>query len=310
MEDVIEQKGIFVFRTSHRIFYNTKQPVPIKEVIIALQGLDGLLRAVPQLVESLVEVKIERGEFHIQSLESGSLIEDIAVAFFFKDKAGLEAFVAKMGGNKAVKATVITAIIAAVLAYGLHLATAKSPAPNITATNNVIINIGAGELGMTPEAFSAIVRTAVGDKKGIAESALKFIGPARADPGSSVTLDNAVEGQRMSTPIEISAVAIAEAPKRIELAPNERIEEYRSARLLIRAANLDSKKSGWAGKLANRDERLPIELDPAVSEADIFGRTEIVVDAALVFKEKGKSRELSPARIYVRTVIKDELASR
>lgn len=310
MEDVIEQDGVFVFRTSHRIVYNTKQPVPIKEVILALQGLDGLLRAVPKLVEGFTGVEIERGEFHIQSLESGSLIEDIAVAFFFKDKAGLDAFVTKMGANKAVKATVITAIIAALVAYGLHLATAKNPAPNITATNNVIINIGAGEVGMTPEAFTAVVKSAVGDKKGVAENALKFIGPARADPGSSVTLDSAVQGQQASVPIEISSAAIAEAPKRIELASNERVEEYKSAKLYIRATNLDSKKIGWAGKLANRDDRLPIELDPAVSEADIFGRTEVVVDAALVFKEKGKSRELSPARIYVRKVIKDVLASR
>jgi hypothetical protein len=47
---------------------------------------------------------------------------------------------------------------------------------------------------------------------------------------------------------------------------------------------------------------LPIELDPSVFEADIFGKTEVDVAAALIYKEKVKSRELKPSRIYVRRV--------
>jgi hypothetical protein len=298
MDEVIERDGFFVFQTAHRIVYNTEKPVPIKEMIIALQGLEGLLKSVPKLVEALTGVEIERGEYHIKSLESGSLVEDIIVAFFFKDKATLEAFVAKIGGNKTVKAVVVTAALAALAGYGLHLATSSKPGPNITATNNVIINIGAGEVSLTPAAFESIVRTAVGDKKDVAVNALKFVSPARADPNSSVTF-----GDASDTKIVIPAAAVAESPAKIELGKNERVEEYKAVSLNIRATNLDSRKAGWAGKLGNREDRLPIELDPAVDESEVFGRSSIVVDAALVFREIGKGRELKPARIYVRRIV-------
>lgn len=167
--------------------------------------------------------------------------------------------------------------------------------------NSVIIQNGAGALNIDPKVFeAAIVAAASGNKKAIAESALKATSPVRADPGSSMAISGplAVDGPAIVIPY----AAVAEAPARIELEPNERVEEYKGAELTVRATNLDSRKQGWAGKLGTREERLPIELDPSVSETELFGRERVKVDAALVFKEKGHSRELKPARIYVRKV--------
>lgn len=293
----------YVYETTHRIYYNTTKPVPIKEVILALQGLEGVLKLVPKAVSTLTGIEIEGSEFLIQSIESGSLIEDVAIQFFFKDKANFEAFVVKMGQNKIVKTTVITAIIAGVIGYGLSQAMGTKPAPGITATNSVIIQNGAGTLNITPEAFAAGIKSAVTDKKGAAEGALKMLGPARAQPGSSVFLGGDAAKPDVYSEFEIPPNVVAEAPARIELAANERLEEFKNVKLAIRAANLDSKKNGWAGRLALREERLPIELDPAVQESEIFGRQEVMVNAALVYKEKGPSRELKPARIYVRQVL-------
>lgn len=292
------EEALYVYQVTHRIVYNTKNPVPIKEVIIALQGLEGLLRPVPAILSTLTGVEIAGGEFLIQSLETGSLIEDVIVKFFFKDKEKLDAFVERLGESKIMKGAVIAAVLAALAGYGLHWAAGLKPTPTIQATNSVIIQNGAGVLNIEPAAFKAALdAAAVGNKKGLAESALKLTAPVRSDPDSSITFGTDAAQQT------IQYAAIVEAPAKIELEANERIEEYKNTRLVIRATNLDSKKNGWAGKLAQREERLPIELDPSVSEAEIFGRQEIWVDAALVFKEKGRSRELKPARIYVRRVI-------
>jgi hypothetical protein len=92
-----EQEGLFVYEASHRITYNTKKAVPISEVIIALQGLQGMLSSVPAVVTGLTGIEIERSAFNLQAIESGSLIEDIFVQFFFKDRAALDAFIAKAG---------------------------------------------------------------------------------------------------------------------------------------------------------------------------------------------------------------------
>lgn len=287
------EKPEYVFQISHRVYYNTKKPLPIKEVVLALQGLEGLLKPLPLVLGKLTGIDVDGAEFLIEHIESGSLVEDIAIRFFFKDRSNLDAFIDKISENKTVKSLVITSAIAGLLGYGLHIAMADKPAPAITATNSVIIQNGAGSLNISNEAFAAALADAVRDKKGIAESALKLIGPARMDPQSSIEFN----GQ-----ISIPPVAIAEAPRKIELEANERLEEHVNTVLTIRATNLDSKKSGWAGRLGNRDDRLPIELDPAVRQEDIFGRSTVLVDAALIFKEKGRSRELKPNRIYVRRI--------
>lgn len=295
--------SFFVLEAVHRIHYNTSKPVPIKEVIIALQGLDGLLKALPQVVANATGVEVLGGEFLIRSIETGSVVEDIVVKLMFGDQAKLDAFIARIRGNKPMRVTLIAAAIAGLVAYGVSQAVgSKQPTTSISATNSVIIQNGAGVVNITPEAFQSAISGAVKDKKALAESALKFIGPARADPGSTISFDPDRSG--LSHPaIELPASFVKEAPARIELEPNERYEEFALTELIVRATNLDSKKAGWAGRLAHREERLPIELDPAIDERALFGRDKVKVSAALIFKERGRSRELKPARIYVRKVL-------
>lgn len=291
----------YVYESTQRLIYNTRKPVPIRDVIIALQGLEGLLRPVPLVLSTLTGVEIEGSEFLIHSLETGSLIEDIVVRFFFKDRAKLDAFIDRLAEKKGMKTVAIAAIVSGLVGYGLHVASGNKPAPTITATNSVIFQNGAGVLNVSPEAFQGAIAAAVaGDKKRVAESALKLAAPVRADPQSSVSfgVPQAVAAPALSIPW----AAVTEAPARIELEPNERVEEYKNTELIVRATDLDNRTRGWAGRLGTREERLPIELDPSVAEAELFGRTSVRVDAALVFREKGRSRELKPARIYVRKV--------
>lgn len=293
----------WVFEATYRVYYNTQTPVPIKEIVASLQGLEGLLQCVPKALSNLTGIEIDGSEFLVQTIESGSLIEDFLLRFFFKDKESFEAFAQKLGENKKMRAAVIAAIVAGAVGYGLHWAAtaSKQPTPSITATNSVIIQNGAGTLNISPEAFQEKLLAALSDKKAVATSAIKTVSPSRNDPRSTIRFgaqeDAATDG------LEIPASAIAEAPTKLVLEPNERIEKYTNSVLHLRAMNLDSNTKGWAGKLSNREERLPIELDPAVSASDIFGRDSVQVDADLVFLEDGRSRELKPKRIYVRRVI-------
>ena len=293
----------WVFEASYRVYYNTKNPVPIREIVSSLQGLEGLLQCVPQALSNLTGIQIDSSEFLVQTIESGSLIEDFLLRFFFKDKESFEAFAQKLGENKKMRAAVIAAIVAGAIGYGLHWAAtaSKQPTPSITATNSVIIQNGAGVLNISPEVFQEKLLAALSDKKAVAASAIKTISPNRSDPKSTIRLgspeDAAVAG------LEIPASAIAEAPTKLVLEPNERIEKYTNTVLHLRAMNLDSSTKGWAGKLSNREERLPIELDPAVSVSEIFGRDSVRVDADLVFLEDSRSKELKPKRIYVRRVL-------
>jgi hypothetical protein len=299
------QPELFTLEVTDWVVYNTSKSVPIREAIIALQGLEGLLKPVPAVLSALTGVEIDGAEFVIQSLESGSLIEHIAVKFFFKSQAELDAVLEKLGDKKGMKALVIASVVGGLAGYGLHAATAgtKTAPAAIQATNSVIIQNGAGVLNVTPEAFqAAIAGTVAGAKKKVAESSLKFTAPVRADCGSVVAFGVHDSAQANGSMLAIPYAAVAEAPPRIELEANSRIERYTRVPLAIRAADLDNKKRGWAGRLGVREERLPIELDPEVSEAEMFGRETVRVDADLIFQERGKSHELRPTRIYVRKV--------
>lgn len=293
----------WVFEASYRVYYNTKNPVPIKEIIASLQGLEGLLQCVPQALTNLTGIEIDGSEFLVQTIKSGSLVDDFLLRFFFKDKESFEAFAQKLGENKKMRVAVIAAIVAGAVGYGLHWAAtaSKQPTPSITATNSVIIQNGAGTLNMSPEVYQEKLLAALSDKKSVAASAIKAVAPNRNDPQSTIRFgaleDAATNG------LEIPASAIAEAPTKLILEPNERIEKYTNAVLHLRAMDLDNKTKGWAGKLANREERLLIQLDPNVSASEIFGRESVRVDADLVYMESGRSRELKPKRIYVRRVI-------
>jgi hypothetical protein len=199
-----------------------------------------------------------------------------------------------------VKGTVVAVAIAGVVGYGLHWATngQGKAAPNISANNITIITVGAGEVQMTPETFKAVVAAAVGSKKDAAQDAIKFLAPSRGDTSSTVVINSGEGGPKF----EIPAAAIAETPKKLDFAKNERFEELTQVEVLIRATDLDSKKTGWAGRIDGRTERVKIELDPTVSESEMFGKTRVLADATLIFAPRGKGAKLTPAKIYIRKI--------
>ncbi len=302
LPDTQKEPKQWVYEASYQVYYNTKHPAPIKEIISSLQGLETLLQCVPRALTSLTGVEIDGTEFLVQTIEAGSLFERFIVKFFFKDEASFDEFAEKLGENKVVKGAVVGAIVAAALVYGLNWAatSAKQTTASITATNSVIIQNGAGVLNITPEAFEAMMLKAIDDKKAVAEGAIKAVAPNRTDKASTLRIGAVEDGVTGS--VEIPAASIAEAPLKLVLEPNERIEKYSNAVLHLRAMNLDSKTTGWAGKLAQREERLTIQLAPSVSESELFGRESVRVDADLIFTESGRSKELKPKRIYVNKV--------
>ena len=287
----------FVYTATHRLYYDTKQPVPIADIIEGLQGLERILAELPKVLGGVTKVPIKRSEIFVEKIESGSLIEDVVVKLFFKDQEGLNKFLDRIHEKPMVKNLLIGAVITGVALYGVTLAAnaLKAPAPNIQANNNTIINIGAAEAKMTPEQLAAIIEAAVSDKKELAKSAVKLLKPARNDPEASIRLDD-------SDVLVVTPSAIRETPKKVEIDKQRKLEELHGVEVQIRATDLDSKKSGWAGVIDGKTNRVKIELDPVVNEADIYGRKSIVADVTLVYKLGRDGAEMVPDMIFVRKI--------
>lgn len=290
----------YVYSAVHKIHYNTKNPVPLSEVIVALEALQGLLRDVPAVIEGITGADVLRSEFFIERIETGSLIEDVLVKLFFKDEADFEAFMGKIRENGVIRNTIVGVVIGGLVMYGAMsvLGASKASAPNITANNNTIINIGAGEVKMTPEQFQSIIENAVTDKKRNAQNAVKFLAPARQDAESSVSIG----GAEVSGNVVITPAAIAEAPQRVDSIKNQKIEEVGAATVQIRASDLDSKKNGWAGKIEGRTNRVKIVLDPVIDESELFGKQSITADVTIIHTMKSGANELAPSTIVIRKI--------
>lgn len=288
------------FTASHTVYYNTREPIPLSEVIAALQALEKLLHDVPKVVAGVTKTEIIRSEIFIEKIESGSLLEKVAIKMFFKDEAELDKFLDKIREeNGVLRTTIIAAALGGIVTAGVMWAagTMNSAVPNITANNNTIINIGAGEVNMTAEEFRAIVETAVSDKKEVAKNAVKFLAPAKRETGSSIVI-----GGDDSAAVQIAPEAIFEAPTKIDIPVDKRIEDVNAIDVHIRASDLDSKKSGWAGLIEGRTARVKIELDPVVNEAELFGKTKVKADVTLIYTLQRKSNELTPSTIFIRRI--------
>ncbi|QJW83215.1 hypothetical protein HK414_22565 [Ramlibacter terrae] len=55
-------------------------------------------------------------------------------------------------------------------------------------------------------------------------------------------------------------------------------------------------------KREGRTERVKIELDPKVSEVEIYGKSKVVADVTIVSEPRGKGAELRPVKIFIRKI--------
>lgn len=296
----------FVFETTHRLYYSTEHAVPVGDIAKALIALEKIILSSEKAFEGVTAVDIDKIEVLISKLESGSLIEDIVIKFVFKDQAGLDAFIAKvrsktLENGMVGKSLVVGAVLATIVGTGAYYAASQGKGANqttITANNNVIINIGAGEVGMTPEAFKAVVETAITDKKALAENSVQLFKPARVDRNASLTFDN-------NDSVRFSPEVIAATPTAVKMEKPDFTKDHSNLLVQIRATDLDHHKTGWAGILPGViDERISFKLAENVKPADL-NHFQVRADVTVFFKRKnrGSGSEMVPDYVLIRNVI-------
>lgn len=290
---------------SHEIYFSTRNEVPIADVVASLQAFERIIKQLPQVLTGLTGAEIDDVQVFVEELESGSLFEKYIIKLFFKDDQELDKFLAsireKLKGKPMTRNVLIGAVIAALVGYGLYVGAqvVRSPeaAKTIQANNNVIINIGAGEVDITPEQFTAIVQAAVRDKKALARDSVKFMAPARTDKESQVTFDD-------NDQLVLTKETVLAAPSSIDVPKDQHEEALPDVDLHIRATNLDSPTKGWAGLIPGLiDRRIPIELADGVDPKQVASRFKVRADVTVVYELKGKAKKLTPVRIIVNQVV-------
>lgn len=290
-----------VLEASHEIYFSTKNEIPIADVVTSLLAFERIIKQSPQVLSALTGAEIDHIEVFVEELHSGSLDAKYLLKLFFKDEEELEKFLGsireKLKEHPVVRNTLLTAVIAGMVGYGLFAAAkiVNSPeaAATIQANNNVVINIGAGEVNMTPEQFTAVVHAAIRDKKALAKDSVRFMAPARTDKESQVVFDGHEQ-------IVIPKETVQVAPSSVDVARDQIEDRLPDVDLHIRATNLDSKTSGWGGLIPGVvDRRIPIELAEDIDPKDVAGKFKLRADVIVVYEPKGKAKKLAPVKILV-----------
>jgi hypothetical protein len=262
---------------NHEIFYSTENPVPAEEIAEALLALSRVVQRAPALLRNLVPgISAPKVQLLVDRLESGSLTETFVVKFFFGTQKKMdraikrcrEALGVDLTSNGGIARTVIWGLVI----FGAYYAITHSsnPAkPTVEISHNTIINIGAREIGMTPEALVKIIEATVQNKNQLASDAVKIIKPAKADRNAEIVLDGSDE-------LKISRQTIAEVPAEFTPDKSEDSKTVQDLEIRLRAVDLDSTEHGWAAVVVHfSPRRLPLELGPGLNPDDLFGKKTI-----------------------------------
>lgn len=290
---------------TENIYYSTKDPVSIKDVIASLQGWEAIVKQSEGVLQELTGASILDISVHVERLEAGSLYEDIVIKLIFGSQDELDKFLAsahaKLGNGK-MRNALVGAVVAGLVGYGLVLAS-KAMAPNNTshfeANNNVIINIGAGEANITPEHLQAVIESTVTNKKTLAKSSIKTLAPARSDEDATM-----VVGTGGGT-VTIPAETIRKAPTEVVFTAETYAQDHFDVDVEIRALDLDNAEKGWAAVIPGLiDRRVSVVLGPNVKPADFAGKFAVRADISITYKLKSTDKKYQPVEIFIKEIIK------
>lgn len=306
---------------NHEITFQGANSLTIQDIADSLVANEQVILHVGKVLEELFEgLTVEKVSVQFRSVSVNSPLKEtllIAIVSAFqpqinevtkqivKDITGIE-----MSDGYAA---IVTVLFFVVLIYGIDWAYKRFKAPKddgkrgetpslaITGSYNSVLQIGGNLIGLPPSKIAEAVEAAIKPqhKDGLAKRALKFIRPAKSNPGASI------EGGGVVFPAE----AIADAPSDADMEMADDVEDqtpYQNCRIEIHATDRDSKKSGWAAHLPGiYEKRIKMQLYPTIDPKELFGKTSVRADVILTSKRLDTG-EWQPYLVHVLKVNADD----
>lgn len=290
---------------TENIYYSTKEPASIKDVITSLQGWESIAKQSEGVLKELTGANILDISVHVSRLEAGSLYEDIVIKLLFGSQEEMDKFLANAHakiGNGKMRNALVGAVIVGLVGYGLVLAT-KAMAPNNTshfeANNNTIINIGAGEANISPDRLQSIIESTVTNKKALAKGSVKTLAPARNDDNATMVIGTG--GGSVTIPAE----TIKKAPTEVVFTPQSYAQDYLDVDVEIRALDLDNPEKGWAAVIPGLvDRRVNMVLGPNVKPSDFTGKFAVRADITITYVLRATDNKYQPKEVFIKEIIK------
>lgn len=299
------------------VFYNTKQQIPIDDVIKSLQAYKELVGFLPKTIHKLLDIEVESIDVYVDDIQSGSLKSWMLLALNFKDEEELKKWVQQ---KPMARYALLSLLIAGLVSYGMvqlqPLLSSSSPVNNtnssdngsltVIGNNNVIIQTTADLTDKTKHdvetAISEATHTA---RKKLAENAIKFIQPAKRDKDASVYLydHSKLDNTKASSLIqhaELPKEFIAAAPEYYE--PVKQIDhiDMESAEVTLHAKDKDNGDKGWLGSVDGIDgSRIKLEFIDDIDHAQYFNKSRLKARVQIEYRYDSRANQMKPKRITI-----------
>lgn len=287
---------VLTMSVDHKIYYSNKGKVPIKDVVKGLLAAEKLLVELKPAIRAVFpDVDIEEINIYLDKLEAGSIVEDLIIDLVFGGEKEYEKFREKLksfrgnvvGKNDDVEQDTMKQLIglflAAAIGSGITWAITSQDAvipPSVETYNNNIINIslGDGDNALTGQNIVDIV-SANTDKKAIAQSAVKFVSPAKEDPEATVSINDRDN-------LTLKPEFIKDTPKSYT-APvqDEEIKIYSDVAVFIVASDSRNRRKGWTGTVTGIIEgTTKLTLAEDLEPSELHGNLNIRADISVIKK--------------------------
>ncbi len=298
-----------VFKHSGRY---TSDAFTIEEVIASLSAQKSLLEeSVNFLAELDPDFTLDKVTVRVDSLETGSLIWDLAVEVYGQYQTQIEERVAgsleemfgvdipeQYEGLVTLGALAVTYVVAR-YAYE-RVARSKgdksSAAPVITGDNNVVIQQISSVVGQDPQFIEKALERSLPPKKRkqLIPKVADFLRPAKKDRTAKIELENAPD---------IGPPMLSEFPSDADLknVDDSTIIDLEGARIDIRGTDRDKINTGWGAVILNDDrftKRMPMDLYPTVNPEDLAKHQEVTANLAIEC-ERRPDNSLKSKRIHL-----------
>lgn len=260
----------------------------LQDVVDSLQGFDAIVKRFPKILPDLIGVPVVSVSVDVKDVRIGSLYDDLIVKFMFGGQEQMDLFIHQMHEkfmtHKAVPYLVFFALLIAggVTAYKVISPSEKPMEPVINSNNVTIINMISADVGKDAETVKAIIERAVphSDSIKLAKDSYKIFNAF----GDSKTLKFS-EFQNYSLPDDV----VRSFPEKSKVESVEDIREFKNVEVQIRAADMDSVKTGWAAKIPSvLDRRIKVKVNGFVNVSKIRIGANVRADIVVVYKSDGE----------------------
>lgn len=314
----------------HDVYYGTKEPLAIKDVIESLVGMDRIASSfLADAYSALLGVEILSVEAKVQGFEDGSFLQRFLLILTFGSEQGMDDFALKLRSLVAetykslpgerypvFKGVAFSSVLATLVALGAFKAinavavqnsepspASQQPSVSINLENSPVVIIGAEAYSMSPQEFLGVIESvAAQDQKKLAENSVRIIRPAKREEGGSSLHIGGLDMPALDQEI------VAQAPSTFTMEAEDQRDDHYDVDLQIRATDRDKTTTGWSGvipDLVNTRVRLKLAegIDPNRLANHARVRANVVVHSRFVRNK----REFVPHLIEVVSLVDDSV---